>query len=154
MDFDENSLAALDLAVEFATSDGTSIIYLVHVVPPDEIHLLRSVYRPEEGGGANEEWAQRVAVEKLEEISRVRLGGIRHEVLVRVGHPAETVLDLEKELGVELVVMATHGRTGISHFVLGSVAEKVVRESSCPVLTVRKPRAADMKSDQGGNTQP
>jgi nucleotide-binding universal stress UspA family protein len=138
VDFDENSLAVLDVVVDFVGS-GNGIIYLVHVVPDDEIHLLRPVYRPEESGGANEEWAQKVASEKLEEISRSRLGSkIRHEVLVRIGHPAETILQLEKELGVDLVVMATHGRTGISHFILGSVAEQVVRESSCPVLTIRK----------------
>ncbi|MBI3304102.1 MAG: universal stress protein [Deltaproteobacteria bacterium] len=138
VDFHENSLAALEYATQFARQyDAT--VYLLHVVPTDELHLHREVYRPEAGGGADVVWAEKVAKEKLEEIARERLsGGIRYEILTRVGDAAKIILETAEEVGAELIVMATHGRTGISHFFLGSVAERVVREAPCPVLTIRR----------------
>lgn len=138
VDFHENSLAALEYAAQFARQyDAT--VYLLHVVPTDELHLHREVYRPEEGGGADVQWAEKVSKEKLHEIAQERLsGGIRYEILTRVGEAAKSILETAEEVGAELIVMATHGRTGISHFFLGSVAEQVVREASCPVLTLRR----------------
>ena len=59
------------------------------------------------------------------------------EVEVAVGHPADTIVRLARERNVDLIVMGTHGRTGLGHVVLGSVAEKVVRLASCPVLAVK-----------------
>jgi universal stress protein A len=97
------------------------------------------VYRPEEGGGADVRWAEKVSKEKLQEIAQERLkGGIRYEILTRVGDAAKSILEVAEEVGAELIVMATHGRSGISHFFLGSVAEQVVREAPCPVLTLRR----------------
>jgi universal stress protein A len=137
VDFHENSLAALQYTAQFARQyDAT--VYLLHVVPTDELHLHREVYRPEKGGGADVVWAEKMAKEKLQEIAREHLsGGIRYEILTRVGDAAKITLETAQEIGAELIVMATHGRTGISHFFLGSVAERVVREASCPVLTIR-----------------
>ena len=60
------------------------------------------------------------------------------EARVTAGHAAEAIVHTAEELGVDLIVMATHGRTGVPHMLLGSVAEKVVRHSPCPVLTVRQ----------------
>ncbi|HEV8717761.1 MAG TPA: universal stress protein [Candidatus Binatia bacterium] len=138
VDFHENSLAALEYAAQFARQyDAT--VYLLHVIPTDELHLHREVYRPEEGGGADVGWAEKVSKEKLQEIAQEHLrGGIRHEILTRVGDAAQRILETADEVGAELIVMATHGRTGLSHFFLGSVAEQVVREASCPVLTLRR----------------
>ena len=59
--------------------------------------------------------------------------------VVRLGNPADEIKRLAQEEGIDLVVMATHGRTGFKHILMGSVAEKVVRLSNIPVLTV-KPR--------------
>lgn len=53
------------------------------------------------------------------------------------GHPADAIVRLAQELPADLIVMGTHGRTGLAHVLLGSVAEKVVRHAPCPVLTVR-----------------
>jgi nucleotide-binding universal stress UspA family protein len=58
-------------------------------------------------------------------------------VQVTAGHPADAIVRTAEELDVDLIIMATHGRTGVAHMVLGSVAEKVVRHAPCPVLTVR-----------------
>jgi universal stress protein A len=138
VDFHENSLAALEYAAQFARQyDAT--VYLLHVIPTDELHLHREVYRPAEGGGADVHWAEKVSKEKLQEIAHEHVrGGIRHEILTRVGDAAKRILETADEVGAELIVMATHGRTGLSHFFLGSVAEQVVREASCPVLTLRR----------------
>jgi len=138
VDFHDNSLAALEYAAQFARQyDAT--VYLLHVIPPDELHRHRDVYRPEESGGADIHWAEKVAKEKLHEIAQQRLsGGIRYEILTRVGDAAVSILAAAAEVGAELIVMATHGRMGLSHFFLGSVAEQVVREASCPVLTIRR----------------
>ena len=61
------------------------------------------------------------------------------EAIVVVGKPIEEILKVAKEKKIDLIVMGTHGRTGIPHVVIGSVAENVVRKASCPVLTVRHP---------------
>ena len=138
VDFHENSLLALEYAAQFARQyDAT--LYLLHVIPTDELHLHREVYRPEEAGGADVRWAEKVSKEKLQELARERLsGGVRHEILTRVGDAAKSILEAADEVGAEVIVMATHGRTGISHFFLGSVAERVVRHAPCPVLVVGK----------------
>ncbi len=65
------------------------------------------------------------------------LSDVEHETVLRIGNPAEEIIKAEHDYGADLVVMATHGRTGVAHLVLGSVAERVVRESTCPVLTIR-----------------
>jgi len=136
--FDETSPVALQYARYFARQGGGTV-YLLHVVPTDELHLLRKVYRPEEGGGADTAWAQQIAQEKLQELAQAHLAGVQYETVIRLsGDPATGILEAEKEFGVDLVVMATHGRTGIAHLILGSVAEKVVRESRCPILTTRQ----------------
>src|SRR5262245_1906510 len=136
--FDETSPVALQYARHFA-QQGNGTVYLLHVVPTDELHLLRKVYRPAEGGGADARWAEKVAQEKLQEIAHEHLQKVPFEVVVRRNsNPATGILEAEKELGADLVVMATHGRTGIAHLILGSVAETVVRESRCPVFTTRR----------------
>jgi universal stress protein A len=56
---------------------------------------------------------------------------------VATGDPADAIVQAAQDLGVDLIVMATHGRTGLQHVFLGSVAERVVRHASCPVLTIR-----------------
>jgi universal stress protein A len=68
--------------------------------------------------------------------------------LVNIGVPYQNIVETATAEQVELIVMATHGRTGLSHLVLGSVAERVVRMAPCPVLTIRPPgdRSGDMRT--------
>ena len=61
------------------------------------------------------------------------------DAAVVVGHPKETIPDHARDGRFDLIVMGTHGRSGLSHLVMGSVAERVVRKAPCPVLTVREP---------------
>jgi universal stress protein A len=73
------------------------------------------------------------------EASRQRLAppGLAVEVRTAEGMPAEAISAVAQQEGCEMIVMGTHGRTGLKHLVLGSVAEQVVRTAPCPVLTVR-----------------
>ena len=68
-----------------------------------------------------------------------RLGkdGVAAEVFVRVGKPADEILQCAAERGADTIVMGTHGRTGLRHLLVGSVTERVVRMSPVPVLTIR-----------------
>jgi nucleotide-binding universal stress UspA family protein len=59
------------------------------------------------------------------------------ETAVRRGDSVEEIIAYAAERRVDLIVIATHGRTGLGHVLLGSVAERIVRESPCPVLTIR-----------------
>jgi nucleotide-binding universal stress UspA family protein len=68
-------------------------------------------------------------------------GGLRVSSVVRYGQAAEEVLDHAAFAGTDLIAMSTHGRTGVSRWVLGSVTEKVLRASSTPLLLVRAPGA-------------
>jgi len=65
--------------------------------------------------------------------------GITAETSHKVGTPFLEIIKAAKQKEVDLIVMATHGRSGLSHILFGSVAEKVVRKSTCPVLSIRPP---------------
>lgn len=109
-------------AMEFASSFGLrymSKLYLLHVVEAG--HL-------EEGKTALKEFAEK----NLSPEPRV-------EPVVKAGNPIVEIMRFAEQEGADIIVMATHGRTGLRHVMMGSVAERVVRHSSIPVLTV-KPR--------------
>jgi hypothetical protein len=57
---------------------------------------------------------------------------------IRIGQPAHTIAAYVKAAGIDLIVMGTHGRSGLSHLLMGSVAEHVMRHALCPVLTLRE----------------
>lgn len=62
---------------------------------------------------------------------------VKYEAILREGVPSEDIVKVAEERGVDLIVMGTHGRSGLDRFLLGSVTEKVVRSASCPVMVVR-----------------
>jgi universal stress protein A len=146
------SLEALKLAVKVAeASEGTlDILHVIHN-PFDEIYMseitqtdpaLIDVY-------AGEPQRRAKILRATEEHSEVLLKQFCHDVVqhygkvryhVRKGDPFEAILDATEDLLTDLVVLATHGRTGLKRLVIGNVAEKVVRHAPCPVLTV-KPKA-------------
>ncbi len=119
IDFDRISIPALKLAHTIARQNGARV-YLLFVIPAD----LRAELEP-------------FAEKNLLAVTRKWLEGkVRNEVIVRTGKPVEGVLKAADELGVDLVVMATHGRTGARRARLGSVTEEVVRRSTRPVMTI------------------
>jgi nucleotide-binding universal stress UspA family protein len=71
-------------------------------------------------------------------LARVTAAGLEGDIVVVHGTPFHEIVETAKTQKVELIVMGTHGRTGLQHVLLGSVAEKVLRLASCPVLVVRQ----------------
>ena len=147
-DFSDTADAALDHALLFAARFGASL-QLLHVLADPfvteglageayiaEAPVLRSALLQE----AQNRLAQRVAPLKNTGKYEGWPGQIRVDAEVFFGHGARTIADYAE--GFDLVVMGTHGRTGIAHLVMGSVAEKLVRTAPCPVLTVRPARVA------------
>lgn len=80
-----------------------------------------------------------VAVQRSmeEQLKRVQDAGLEADTIIVHGIPFQSIVDIAHEQKVDLIIMGTHGRTGLQHILLGSVAEKVVRHAPCPVLTVR-----------------
>ena len=79
-------------------------------------------------------WAQE-QVAKL--TARARKGGVRASGLVTTGDPAEQIVRTARSKRAELVVVGTHGRTGLNRFFVGSIAQRVIASAQCPVVTVR-----------------
>ena len=73
---------------------------------------------------------------KLEELARSVLGAARYQCELALGEPVDAILQTAKSCGADLIVIATHGRHGVARLMLGSVAERVARSSTVPVLTV------------------
>ena len=71
-------------------------------------------------------------------LERVQRAGLQGDSLLVQGTPTQTIVDTAGEQQVDLIIMGTHGRTGLAHVFLGSVAEHVVRQAPCPVLVTRK----------------
>ncbi|HLI79857.1 MAG TPA: universal stress protein [Candidatus Binataceae bacterium] len=131
VDFDANSPGSLEFAGKIAQETGGKI-YLLHVVP----WTVAAV--PIDASQVLAELKQS-ATTRLRQLAKEKLDGrVVSEIIVTVASdPGAEVVRIAKELKADAIIMATHGRKGLSHLVLGSVAERVVRESLCPVLTVR-----------------
>jgi len=131
-DFSEASYKALDYGLRFARNAGGKLI-LGHV-----IHVPAGDLLGEEAYTLNFEEAEARVGDLLEEVHRDRLEGYdKCELRVDIGDPAEQLLTLARERNVDLFIISTHGHSGLSHLVMGSVAEKIIRHASCPVFVVR-----------------
>jgi universal stress protein A len=140
-DLEESSLPALRMAVDLAEGLGARLT-LVHVIEPIASPPGLEAYALE---GMPADWEQRVERGRLGAVGR-RLEalladhgrpGVQTSTHIISGLMPGALVDCAAELGADLLVLGTHGRSGVAHFLLGSVAEKVVRASPCPVLTVR-----------------
>ncbi len=131
IDFSDHSLAALDLALK-VTQQNDAKLYLLNVAPvPAGAAGFQPV--PMDAYPFHEEDRH----EELAELARERIpAAVRYETLVISGDPAARVLETVRGLAADLIVMGTHGHRGLTRLVLGSVAERVVRESPVPVLSV------------------
>lgn len=131
IDFSTFSHGALPLAREICKQFGATMT-LAHIVD------TRFDY-PEwtaQVAMNNSEHLLKAAKENLDRAAK-EMGGIKTEILVSLGVPHRTLVDATKNDKVDLVVIPTHGRKGVAHALLGSVAEKVVRGAHCPVLVTR-----------------
>lgn len=134
IDFSECSLKALQYALPLAREHGAAIT-LLHVVNP--------VYLAGELGGTDYpslEAEMRASADK--ELSRLVVdeihGDVPADTRLCAGSPETNIIAVAKSLPADLIVIATHGRTGLKHLFLGSVVEHVVRRAPCPVLVVRE----------------
>jgi nucleotide-binding universal stress UspA family protein len=133
MDFSPHARRALEAAKTLARQAGPAHLILVtsYFVPvelealgvPDDARVLHEL----------EQKAARDLEALLVELSNA---GISSEYVAQKGAPARVIVELARAKGADLIALGTHGRTGVAHALLGSVAERVVREAPCPVLTV------------------
>jgi universal stress protein A len=126
--FDRNSVEALKFAHELADA-GKSTLYLLHVVAVPGMEPIMLEPNPVLSEG--------IAERELEKLVQQHLASSAScQIVTRRGDPASVIVTVAEELKVDLIVMATHGHTGIARMILGSVAERVVREARWPVLTI------------------
>jgi universal stress protein A len=144
VDFSEPSHAALNYAAELAQSFAASVDVL-HVWEAPSFLPARGLMLEGVADQSLIELAKSASEHALEQfVSEASKRGVRvHQARSELGMPLQTIVDVADEGGYDLIVIGTHGRTGISHALMGSVAERVVRHARCPVLSVRsKPAAA------------
>lgn len=138
VDFSDCANEVVEQAIELARPIGATI-FLVHALERT-VGLRRSAPVADSKGAVHSvESTVREAAAKLlpKFVRQARDSGVEADARIVEGLPADVVLDLAKQLPADLIVMGTHGRTGLERLVLGSVAETVLRRADVPVLTVR-----------------
>ncbi len=136
-DFSENSTAACLRALEFAKAHGAELCIVhvarTHVLVYPTFEPMAPVDLTALENSMMDQARQRLKV-LADECRRV-VGTVR--TALRTGSAAEEIVKFAEENGIDLIVMGTHGWTGLRHLILGSTAENVARTATCPVLTVR-----------------
>jgi nucleotide-binding universal stress UspA family protein len=133
-DFSQSAQQAQNYACELAKKFGAEL-HAMHIVPdplpvpgPEGSWILPDESVPARKHEAELELAVRMEAALAGDVKVVRS--------VPVGKPVQVIIDYAKTHEIDLIVIGTHGHTGLSHLLLGSIAEKVVRLATCPVLTV------------------
>lgn len=129
-DFSEPSEAALPFAIEIARAYGASV-YALHVLVPSSV-----VYMTPESPASAIEWQEEAAQNEMQRVD-AQLMGLPHETIVERGTEMWPTLEQAiREHSIDLIVLGTHGRTGVQKLLLGSAAEEVFRRSPVPVITI------------------
>lgn len=137
IDFSEGAMNALDYAISLS-KEYNAKLYLLHVV--HEISMTAGWQVPHIRIDELYRDMEESARKELEKCCMEELRGLKDvERIVLRGIPDEEILKVAREKKIDLIVIGTHGRTGIDRFLFGSTAEKVVRKAPCPVLSVRLP---------------
>jgi nucleotide-binding universal stress UspA family protein len=131
-DFSEASEAALPYAAAFSECFGSQL-HLTHVLP--DVKFLRPGAPDPAFFGPIYEDAHSNAHDKMRRLSK-RMRAVPHQVYVPHGEIPSVVSAMVQDLEIDLVIAGTHGRTGLGRLIMGSVAEEILRQASCPVLTV------------------
>lgn len=137
IDFSDYSKAALKYAVSFSKIFDAELI-LIYVVepviyPPD--FSMGQVALPTVDLDLNTR-----AKEELDKLVKTEINStLKARTIVRTGKPFIEIIEYAKEEDIDLIIISTHGHSGVEHILFGSTAEKVVRKSPCPVLTLREP---------------
>jgi nucleotide-binding universal stress UspA family protein len=137
-DFGKSSHNALKYGLAFARKFGAEV-WLLHVVQDLSLFIPEAVMAAPPPVPPVDQFvaAARTALERV--VAGLNVEGVTVHAEVGVGPPFDEIVRMASEKAVDLIVMGTHGHTGLAHVLLGSVAEKVVRRAPCPVLTVRHP---------------
>jgi nucleotide-binding universal stress UspA family protein len=135
VDFSPHSDAAIRIAADLSRKYEASVT-LVHVYEPVAYALPEGyvLYTADQLASLLSTFEQRLAAAR--EIAQ-REGTISPDTKLLQGSAGSEIVDYAQKNGFDLIVMGTHGRTGLKHALMGSVAEKVLRRAHCPVLTVR-----------------
>lgn len=133
VDFSDHSREAVEYAVEFARV-SKSTLYLVHVVPAFEYAGYLDEYLPLPTDEFYEELVKQ-SEEELRKLSE-NAAGVEVRTMVRRGTPYAEIVAFAREAKADLIVLSSHGRSGIREFFFGSTAEKVLRKAHCPVLII------------------
>jgi nucleotide-binding universal stress UspA family protein len=130
-DFSPESQAAFEAACDLASAKGGRLVVL-HVERPPLSNLGGSTFVPP----LPSEYDQKQLLEQLQSLQPLR-PDISLERRLEYGAPESIILKVAQEIGADLIVLGTHGRTGLRRLLMGSVAEHILRKAPCPVLTVR-----------------
>ena len=135
VDHSECSYLALKYAISLALKDEAKL-YLMHVIDSRLYDTEMYKFSPYK---LNEIDESKIRADLMKSLPDGTSDVLEVETIVVKGVPFNEIINAATEISVDLIVIGTHGRTGLSHVMLGSVAEKVVRKAPCPVLTVRMP---------------
>jgi len=137
IDFSDFSKSALKYAVTFAQHYHSKLI-LIYVMEP-------VIYPPDFSMGQitlptiNFEVDKR-AKEELNKLAEAEIGSlVQVETVLKTGKPFVEIIETAKEVDADLIIISTHGHSGVEHILFGSTADKVVQKAPCPVLTLREP---------------
>jgi universal stress protein A len=137
IDFSENSDYAFDYALTLAKQFSSQLVVL-HVI--NEPVDLRGFYVPHISFEQLEKEIEDGAEKMMDKFCSARLGNFANaSTNIMSGIPYEEIIRAAKDMDASLIVLGTHGRTGLDHLIFGSTAERVVRGAACPVLTIRLP---------------
>jgi nucleotide-binding universal stress UspA family protein len=136
-DFSENSELAFSYAFGISKRDGCAL-HIIHVMPyPHNYPHYVEGYLSSEEWAKVETSARQQIDEKFEEMYLSKIKDKANvSVVTRSGREDEEIIGFAKEEGIDIIVVGTHSRTGIKHALLGSVAEKIIRQSAVPVLVI------------------
>lgn len=139
-DLSNHADQALDRAIAIAELSGAKVV-VVHAQADDAPIAEVDNAMLEQLGEVSTALRHEEATQLAERVATIQARGLRAEVVSRVGPPGEILAALAVERAAELIVVGTHGHTGISRFLLGSVAASTIRHATCDVLVCRDPAA-------------
>ena len=137
-DFSNTSDVALRYGRAFAEAFGATL-HIVHIIEEPYGQPWAVETYGFSLAALQDEWIKEAETRMKTVLAEEQRAGTKAVTGTVLGHPVMEILRYAKENAIDLVVMGTHGRGPLSHVVMGSVAERVVRKATCPVLTVRAP---------------
>ena len=141
IDFSEHSKKTIQYAIQLATLTGASIRILhVFQISDYPAAFYHGLYLEQEAVKVHLEAAKREADAQLSLVAEeIRAHGVEAGSMFRTGNPYEEIVSAAKETGIDLIVIGSHGYTGLGRLLLGSTADRVLQYAPCPVLVVKAP---------------